>query len=110
MTSCCGSGLLLRVCNLYRMKGRLEEVADLFCVFVPLGANFSGEVYPGYPGLVVPEGAARPMIWGFPLRLKTVKPTSKPSCQQRLRRQTDDADVAHKLREAALSEPDHAVG
>jgi putative SOS response-associated peptidase YedK len=66
------------MCNLYRMKGRLEEVASLFRAEVASGANFGEEVYPGYPGLVVAEGVARPMTWGFPLRLKTMKPTSKP--------------------------------
>lgn len=60
------------------MKGRLEEVANLFRAEVTPGANFGEEVYPGYPGLVVTEGSARPMTWGFPLRLKTMKPTSKP--------------------------------
>lgn len=66
------------MCNLYCMKGRLEEVANLFRAEVTPGANFGEEVYPGYPGLVVVEGVARPMTWGFPLRLKTMKPTSKP--------------------------------
>jgi putative SOS response-associated peptidase YedK len=65
------------MCNLYRMKGRLEEVANLFRAEVTPGANFGEEVYPGYPGLVVAKGVARSMTWGFPLRLKTMKPTSK---------------------------------
>jgi putative SOS response-associated peptidase YedK len=66
------------MCNLYRMKGRLEDVAGLFRAQATPGANFGEEVYPGYPGLVVAEGVARTMTWGFPLRLKTMKPTSKP--------------------------------
>lgn len=66
------------MCNLYRMKGRDEEIANLFRAEVTSGANFGEEVYPGYPGLVVAEGVARAMTWGFPLRLKTMKPTSKP--------------------------------
>jgi putative SOS response-associated peptidase YedK len=66
------------MCNLYRMKGRLEEVADLFRAQATPGANFGEEVYPGYPGLVVADGVARTMTWGFPLRLKTMKPMSKP--------------------------------
>jgi putative SOS response-associated peptidase YedK len=66
------------MCNLYRMKGRLEEVAGLFEVKASPGANFGEEVYPGYPGVVVAEGVARTMTWGFPLRLKSMKPTSKP--------------------------------
>lgn len=47
------------MCNLYRMKGRLEEVAGLFRAQPAGGANFSEEVYPGYPGLVIAEGVAR---------------------------------------------------
>jgi putative SOS response-associated peptidase YedK len=66
------------MCNLYRMKGRLEEVANLFRAEVTPGANFAEEVYPGYPGAVIAEGVARSMTWGFPLRLKSMKPTSKP--------------------------------
>ena len=27
-------------------------------------------MYPGYPGLVIAEGAIRPMVWGFPLHRK----------------------------------------
>lgn len=66
------------MCNLYRMKGRIEEVANLFKAEASPGANFAEEVYPGYPGVVVAEGVARTMSWGFPLRLKNMKPTSKP--------------------------------
>jgi putative SOS response-associated peptidase YedK len=69
---------VVHICNLYRMKGRLEEAAALFGAKPDPGANFSEEVYPGYSGLVIAEGAARAMTWGFPLRLKTMKPTSKP--------------------------------
>lgn len=60
------------------MKGRLEEVANLFGAQPAPGANFGDEVYPGYPGLVVVDGVARALTWGFPLRLKSMKPTSKP--------------------------------
>ena len=66
------------MCNLYRMRGRVEEVAGLFRAQARPGANFGEEVYPGYAGLVVAEGVVRAMTWGFPLRLKTMKPTSKP--------------------------------
>lgn len=34
-----------------------------------LAANYAHEVYPGLPGLVVAEGRARAMYWGFPLVL-----------------------------------------
>jgi putative SOS response-associated peptidase YedK len=37
------------------------------------GANFGEEVYPGYPGVVVTEGRARTMTWGFPLAMKSKK-------------------------------------
>jgi putative SOS response-associated peptidase YedK len=60
------------------MKGRLQEIAELFRARASEGANFGEEVYPGYPGLVVAQGIARAMTWGFPLRLQTMKPTSKP--------------------------------
>jgi hypothetical protein len=47
------------------MRGRLEEVAGLFKAQASPGANFGEEVYPGYPGVVVAEGAARTMTWGL---------------------------------------------
>ena len=55
------------MCNLYRMTNTVSEVANLFGAAPDLGANFAAEVYPGYPGLVVTEGCARAMQWGFPL-------------------------------------------
>ena len=58
------------MCNLYRMTNTVSEVANLFKVEADPGANFAAEVYPGYPGLVVAEGRARAMNWGFPLVLK----------------------------------------
>ncbi|MEO6718576.1 MAG: SOS response-associated peptidase family protein [Novosphingobium sp.] len=57
------------MCNLYRMTKGVAEVARLFAVGADPGANFVAEVYPGYPGLVVAEGEARAMNWGFPLVL-----------------------------------------
>ena len=58
------------MCNLYRMTKGVDEVARLFEAIPERGANFAEEVYPGYPGLVVAEGRARAMTWGFPLVLK----------------------------------------
>ena len=58
------------MCNLYRMTKGTQEVARLFAVEPDLAANYAAEVYPGYPGLVVAEGRARAMTWGFPLVLK----------------------------------------
>ncbi len=46
------------------------------------GLNFPEETYPGYPGMVIRnvdgKRVAQQMNWGFPLRLKSMKPTSKP--------------------------------
>jgi len=58
------------MCNLYRMTKGTAEVAKLFEVEPDLSANYAHEVYPGYPGLVIAEGRARAMTWGFPLVLK----------------------------------------
>jgi putative SOS response-associated peptidase YedK len=58
------------MCNLYRMTKGVAEVARLFEVLPDTGANHAEEIYPGYPGLVVAEGKARAMTWGFPLVLK----------------------------------------
>ena len=57
------------MCNLYRMTKGVDEIARLFAVEPDRGANYAEEVYPGYPGLVVAEGRARAMNWGFPLIL-----------------------------------------
>jgi len=58
------------MCNLYRMRKSVGEIARLFDAGHEHGANVSGELYPGYPGLVVAEGEVRAMTWGFPLALK----------------------------------------
>ena len=57
------------MCNLYRMTKGTAEVAQLFKVDADLTANYAAEVYPGTPGLVIAEGQARAMHWGFPLVL-----------------------------------------
>lgn len=57
------------MCNLYRMTKGTQEIANLFAVEADTGANFAEEVYPGYPGLVIANGRARAMAWGFPLVL-----------------------------------------
>ncbi len=58
-----------------------KPAADLASLFKASkearGANVGMEVYPGYPGLVIAEGEARSMVWGFPLSLKSKK-TGKP--------------------------------
>lgn len=58
------------MCNLYRMTKGVAEIARLFDVVPDTGVNHAEEVYPGYPGLVVADGRARAMTWGFPLVLK----------------------------------------
>ena len=58
------------MCNLYRMTKGTAEIAQLFKVEADQGANFAAELYPGYPGLVVADGRAQAMNWGFPLVLK----------------------------------------
>jgi len=70
------------MCNLYTVRKSAAEVAAHFGVANPIATNASEEVYPGTPGLVITEadGARemRSMTWGFPLRLKTMKPDAKP--------------------------------
>jgi putative SOS response-associated peptidase YedK len=61
------------MCNLYRLKTTMDEVASLFRAEPDRGANFGEEVYPGYPGVVVAGGRARTMTWGFPLVMKSKK-------------------------------------
>jgi putative SOS response-associated peptidase YedK len=58
------------MCNLYRMTKAVSEVANLFSARLGSVGNAGGEVYPGYPGLVVAGGELRSMTWGFPLVLK----------------------------------------
>lgn len=68
------SSTLREVCNLYRMTKNASEVAAWFAaVEASAGANFAAEVYPGYTGLVIADGAVRAMTWGFPLALKGAK-------------------------------------
>ena len=70
------------MCNLYTVRKSVEEVARYFGVSNPVKSNAPEEVYPGTPGIAVVEqdGARemRSMTWGFPLRLKTMKPDAKP--------------------------------
>ena len=70
------------MCNLYTVRKSVAEVAAHFRVANPVATNAPEDVYPGRPGLVVREADGRrvmqSMTWGFPLRLKTMAPTSKP--------------------------------
>lgn len=61
------------MCNLYRMTKGVDEVARLFSSGVGQVGNAGGDVYPGYPGLVMAGGELRSMAWGFPLAMKGAK-------------------------------------
>ena len=50
-----------------------DEVARLFGARLGSIGNTGGDIYPGYPGLVVAAGELRSMVWGFPLVLKGAK-------------------------------------
>ena len=65
------------MCNLYRLKNSAAEIAKLFSAIVEEESNAGGDIYPGYPGLVVAEGKVQSMAWGFPLSLKS-KRTGEP--------------------------------
>ena len=45
------------------------EIGQIFDAILDLGANYGEEIYPGYSGLVVADGQAQAMTWGFPLVL-----------------------------------------
>lgn len=70
------------MCNLYTVRKSAAEVAAHFGVADPVQSNAGEEIYPGAPGMVVREQAGvrvmQSMGWGFPLRLKGMKPESKP--------------------------------
>ncbi|MGB3166081.1 MAG: SOS response-associated peptidase family protein [Alteraurantiacibacter sp.] len=54
------------MCNLYRMTRTVDEVAALFDAGIGQAGNAGGEVFPGYPAMVVAGGEVRSMVWGFP--------------------------------------------
>jgi len=70
------------MCNLYTVRKSAAEVAAHFGVNAPTQFNSAAEVLPGYPGMVVRQVEGQPLLqamtWGFPLRLKGMKPESKP--------------------------------
>ncbi|UDF29406.1 UNVERIFIED_ORG: SOS response-associated peptidase family protein [Roseateles sp. XES5] len=70
------------MCNLYKAKRSADEIASHFRVGKFAPSNAAEEVYPGTPGLVVREEDGerllQSMTWGFPLRLKDMKPDAKP--------------------------------
>jgi putative SOS response-associated peptidase YedK len=71
------------MCNLYTVRKSAEEVAAHFGVKPPSTQfNTPEETLPGYPGFVVREDKGerilQSMVWGWPLRLQSMKPESKP--------------------------------
>jgi len=71
------------MCNLYTTRKSREEVAAFFrAKDESHGSNAPEEVYPGAPGMVVRETDGQrifqSMVWGFPVRLKSMAPASKP--------------------------------
>ena len=65
------------MCNLYRLTNSADEVAKFFAAVAKdlavVPGNVPAEIYPGYPGLVIAQGAVRPMVWGFPLAVTGAK-------------------------------------
>ncbi len=59
------------------MRNSADEIAVLFSATAAQDSNAGGDIYPGYPGLVVAEGRVQTMIWGFPLAQKS-KRTGQP--------------------------------
>ena len=71
------------MCNLYTTRKSAGEVAAHFRAQIPIPFNAGeGDVYPGAPGMVVREQDGerilQSMTWGFPLRLKSMRPGTKP--------------------------------
>jgi putative SOS response-associated peptidase YedK len=70
------------MCNLYTVRKSAAEVAAHFGVTPTQFNTPEAEVLPGRPGMVVREVDGQRMLsamtWGFPLRLKGMKPESKP--------------------------------
>lgn len=74
------------MCTLYSTPKSREEVAAWFRARRTLpdvvASNAPDELLHGAPGMVVREEAGervlQSMVWGFPLRLATMKPGSKP--------------------------------
>ena len=56
------------MCNLYRLNAPAAEIAHVFAADLEQSSNAGGEVYPGYPGLVLAGGKLITMVWGFPLQ------------------------------------------
>ena len=86
------------------MTKGVDEVARLFSAVVGQVGNAGGDVYPGYPGLVVAGGELRSMTWGFPLTMKGAK---KPKPVNNTR--ADKLDSFMWRRRTALPHTGHPV-
>lgn len=60
----------VHICNLYRLRTAKAEISHMFGAEVPVGANYTEEVLPNYPGLVSNGIDFRTMNWGFPVILQ----------------------------------------
>jgi putative SOS response-associated peptidase YedK len=60
------------------MRRSTAEVAHWSDAMAVPGLNFVETIYPGFQGLVVERGQVWSMTWEFPVRFKSMKPTSKP--------------------------------
>jgi hypothetical protein len=90
------------MCNLYRLNKPAADIAHLFGVEATQGANYSEEVYPGYPGLVMAGRRLKVMNWGFPLVMSGRNGQKlKPAGHQCPRRQAEHRLLAGQLRAAA---------
>jgi len=69
------------MCNRYR-TGAIDKVRNAIPARPMREFNLQSDVYPGYPGMVIRdidgERVLDAMTWGFPVRLASMKPTSKP--------------------------------
>lgn len=71
------------MCNLYAIRKSAAEVAAHFGAAPPSTRfNAPDDILPGHPGMVVREESGerilQPMVWGWPLRLREMRPESKP--------------------------------
>ncbi|WP_374838934.1 SOS response-associated peptidase [Mycoplana ramosa] len=70
------------MCNLYTVRTSPDAIASHFATVASVQTNAPDEVYPGTPGMAITQSDGgrelRSMTWGFPLRLKDMKPEAKP--------------------------------
>src|SRR4051812_16269057 len=94
------------MCNLYRLDTPANIITDVFDAEMEKHSNVGeGEVYPGGQGLIVRERDGRRILeqatWGFPLRLKSMKPGTKPKPVNNI------ADLTGYLWRFIAAKPEH---